>query len=107
MDEHNVPWAHPPAVPLYRYHVKTDSYVSVQPSPGTPLLPRVLTVNSDSVLLATAEVNFRFDRATNRWETLPSPTLPTGIPPLNTLAIYEEKGNYWFAGKDSSLHLQK
>jgi len=70
-------------------------------------MPRLLTVNKNSVLFTTAQGNFRFDRATNRWNPLSAPTLPTGIPPLDALVIYEETGNYWFAGKDSSLHLKK
>jgi len=107
IDAHNTPLAQPLAAPLYRYHIKTDTFVPVQPSPGAPLLPRLLTVNTNSVLFTTEQGNFRFDRATNRWNPLPSPTLPTGFPPLDPLAIYEERGTYWFTGKDSSLHLKK
>jgi hypothetical protein len=107
MDERNAPLPHPPAIPLYRYNIKTNTFVPVQPSSGTSILPRLLTVNKDSVLLASTEGNFRFDRATNRWKTVSPPALPIGLPPLETLAIYEEPGSYWFAGANSSLHLKK
>jgi len=96
----------PPAVPLYRYHVKTDTFVPVQPAPGDSLLPHLLTFTKDSILLATSAGNFRFDRATGRWHPLPMPALPTRLPRLQPLAIYEEAGEYWFVGQDASLKLK-
>ena len=107
VNEHDAPLPHPPAIPLYRYHIKTDTFVSVQPSSGRPFLSHLLTVNRDSVLLATTEGNFRLDRTTNRWQTLPTAALPVGIPPLKTLAIYEDARSYWFVSTDTSLRLIK
>lgn len=96
----------PPAIPLYRYHIKTDTFVPVQPAPGRSLLPHLLTVNRDSVLLTTSAGNFRFDRATQQWKPFSSPVLPVGLPLLKTLTVYEEAGDYWFVGIDSSLYLK-
>ncbi len=106
VDENYVPLPHPPTVPLYRYHLKTDTFVAIQPAPGVPLMTHFLTANKDSVLLAASEGNYRFDRATKRWDILPLPVLPVGLPLLQTLAVYEEAGSYWFVGKDSSLQVK-
>jgi hypothetical protein len=103
----NVTPPRPPAIPLYRYHVETDTFVPVQPAPGASFLPHLLTFTQDSILLATSAGNFRFDRAIGRWQTLPMPALPSRLPHLQTLAIYEEAGEYWFVGQDDSLKIKK
>jgi len=97
----------PPAVPLYRYEIKTDTFVPVQPAPGAAFLPHLLTLTRDSLLLATSAGSYRFDRVTGRWQTLPMPALPTRLPRLKPLAIYEEAGEYWFVGQNDSLKLKK
>jgi len=37
IDPHNALLAQPPTVPLYRYHINTDRFIPVEPSPAHPL----------------------------------------------------------------------
>ena len=97
----------PPKFPIYRYRISNHTFSAEQLPSEKPIRSHYLTMNSKSVLLASDEGCFRFDRISEEWERIPFPKLPSYLQLVHIESVSEGENYFVFTGDNKSVTVRK
>ena len=100
-------FSHPPKFPLYRYRISTHAFSPEELPSEKPIRPHLLSKNSRSVMFATDDGGFRFDRISEEWTRIAFPKLPSGLKFGPLQSVFEDENYIVFGDNNKTLGVRK